>query len=109
MKCVRHIVFAGANRANASQTSTQRDRANPRNGLPARNTQLGIAVANARPIEGGISDKDRAVESDAGFVDQRRADCARPIDSDILRTAELGRSRNCRNRALRIGLIVIGE
>src|SRR5262249_25447762 len=80
------------------------------NNLSAGDAQFLVGVADARPIESVVGDKDRAVEPDAGFIDKRRADRARPVDGDVLRTAKLRvPGRDQRNRAFVVDLIVIGE
>src|SRR5262245_15412042 len=96
MKCIGDAVFTCAGCADASETAAERYRADPWNRLSTGNTDLLIPVTDAGPVECGVGDENRAVETDPSFIDDCRADRARPVDYNILRTAELAGSRDQR-------------
>src|SRR5262249_32989032 len=107
---VWHVVFVGPDRANITEATAELDSAEAGNNLSAGDAQLLVGVADARPIERVVGDEYRPVEPDASLIDQSRADRARPVDGDVLRTAKLRvPGRDQRNRTFVVDLLVIGE
>src|SRR5215471_2196604 len=89
MKSVWRIDFVGPGRTDNGQPASDRNRTDSRSGLATGDAQLLIAIPDAGPIECIIGNEDRAIESDAGFINYSRADRARPVERDILWPAEL--------------------
>ena len=108
MEGVGHVVFSHGLCADTAQAAVQVDQRQPRNGLGAGNAEFGIGVAELVPVE-SISNEDGTIESDPGFIDDGRADRARPVERNILRAAEIQTGQVGRQRATASRVFIVTE